>query len=42
MREQDNRPNALRVLWKNKKITTKQFFFRKKAGELGIKTYVNK
>jgi len=39
MKEQNNNTNYLNTLLKYKLITLKQYYFRKKANELNIKTY---
>lgn len=39
MIEQNNTDNHLRYLWINNKINSFEYFFRKKANQLKIKTY---
>ena len=41
MKKQNNDTENLRKLWLNGKITDEQYFFRLKADELKIKTYLN-
>ncbi len=42
MKEQNNNPEFLRILWSNCIITSNEYFFRLKAQELGIKTFAEK
>jgi hypothetical protein len=39
MIEQNNNDEHLNYLWRNKQINYAEYFFRKKAKELKIKTY---
>tara|TARA_R100000988_G_C4004146_1_gene171282 strand:- start:2387 stop:2593 length:207 start_codon:yes stop_codon:yes gene_type:complete len=39
MKEQNNNPEFLKYLWRNSLITSKQYFFRLGANQMGIKTY---
>ncbi len=39
MIEQNNNPEFLKYLWRNSLITSKQYFFRLGANQMGIKTY---
>jgi len=39
MIKENNTKSQLRKLWRNDKISTKEYFFRLKAKELNINTY---
>ena len=41
MNTENNNKKNLQKLWRNKKITYTQYFFRSKAKELNINTYNN-
>jgi hypothetical protein len=40
-KKENNNKKNLQRLWKNKEITSTQYFFRSKAKELNINTYNN-